>query len=463
MTRRERLFQNAMRNAAVAMASYAYGWPIDRKRQEQIAAEIIEQIASHKSQLKELLQSVPAPPEFLSRFNPASSKQTGKLFYDYLEEPVRHRTDTGAPSTGKEALQTLASFGSPLAAELARTLRSLREEQKLYDAYIKNLSGIDIVRPAAAVTAQLSGRWSYKAPALQTTPKRIKPMFTAHPGCYLVAADLSQAELRNIAQLSGDPNMMQAYRNGEDIHAATAMAAFGCTPQQAKEKKFRGPAKIIGLGYNYSVLDDEKAALGLHAQLIARAPDLTYESVLGIIRRLRAARPGVRTYKEQIWKQAQIDDYVEEPLSGRRRKFWGRPKDTEVYNFPCQAMTAHIVDSAIQNCHREFKNREGAHLQRHDELVIGGPDPHRLCTMLWKHLRQTHTVRGNTITYEIEFQIGNRWGDHATVEPADSTTKDDPEQVNFNVAYGDEKDRLFGLRAAVNWVTERIPPQPISP
>lgn len=460
LTRRRKLYNNAMRNSAVALASYKYGWPIDTMRQAEIAKEIDEKIETARLSLVDLVRQVPGiDPQFAANFNPGSSKQVGYLLYDLLQIPATIKTKSGGDSTGKEALQLIVDSSCGLGSEIAQALRDIKVVKKLREAYIDNLQGISLVRPQAHVTAQLSGRWSYKDPALQTVPKKIKPMFVAHPGCYMVACDLSQAELRNIAQLAGDENMMGAYNRGEDIHAATAMAAFGCTAEQAKEYKYRNPAKVIGLGYNYSVLEDEKAAIGLHGQLVAKVPGITLESVLGILRRLREARGGIRAYKERIWQQAQRDDYVEEPISGRRRYFWNKPKDTETFNFPCQAMTAHIVDSAVQGIHEEFSDGEGLHLQRHDELIVGGPDLFRLCDMLWRHLRQTLSVRGHTMTYEIEFEIGNRWGEGmACIEPRARPGQYDHNEAVCACSFGGDKAEITGLANAVTWVKERVPP-----
>lgn len=453
-----------MRNAEIARQSYLYGWPIDQARHAQIRGELETKIGDARRRFGELLDEMSEiPRDFRERFNPASPKQVSKLFYEFLEEPVRHHTKSGGDSTSKEALQEIVDYGSPQAGALAACLRDIKKFKKLKESYTDNTEGLPSISPQAHVTAQLTGRWSYRDPALQTVPAAIKPMFLAHPNGYLVACDLSQAELRNIAQLSGDIGMMTAYSRGEDIHAATAIAAFGCTPEEAKEKKNRNPAKIIGLGYNYSVLDDAKAAIGLHGQLIAKVPGLTVESMLATLQRLRAARGGVRTYKEALWERVQREDIVEEPLSKRQRRFYGKPKDTEAFNAPCQMMTATIVDAAIQAIAAEFDAayREGLHLQRHDELILGGRDLWRLADMLWRHMRQTLTVNGNTLTYEIEYAIGNRWGEGmAYIEPIARVGQYDSDEAICNCAFGKEKTTITGLRNAVQWVAERVPPAP---
>lgn len=463
LTRRRRLYQNAMRNSAIALESYRYGWPIDTERQAKIAAEIRQAIESARERLEELLCQCDLDPDFRLKFNDRSPKQVAYLFYHVLGEPVRHKTATGADGTGKDSLQDIAAEGQPLAAEIAKCILEGRKFQKLEEAYITNLQGVSLVRPQAGVTRQCTGRWSYTSPALQTTPPRIKPMFTAHPGCYLVAADLSQAELRNMAQLSGDENMMAAYQRGEDIHAATAQIAFGCSPEESKTKPFRNPAKTVGLGYNYSVLKDENAAFGLLGNTLKAYPNcnLTYESMLGALKKLRAGRPGVREYKERLWANAQKLDYVEEIVSGRRRYFYGKPKDTNAFNFGCQALTAHIVDKAIQGIAGDFDSQfnEGFLLNRHDETVISGRNLYRLLDMVWRHLRQTIDINGHTLTYEIEIDVGNRWGEGmATIEPVPRAGQYPSSEAVCHCVFGKERETIVGLDAVTRWIEERIAP-----
>ena len=442
-TRRQRLFEINMRNAEVAVASYRYGWPIDPVRQAVIAKEIADGITEQDKLLAETLTHESIPKTFASKFNANSPPQVATLLYEILEVPIKMRTPSGAPSAGKEALETIMLSAEEPAKTLARCLRQRKILTKLHEAYITNLAGVKIVRPRAAVSAQISGRWSYRDPALQTTPPRIKPMFVAHPGQWIVAADLSQAELRNMAQLSGCPAMLGAYSRGEDIHAATAESAFGCTPEEAKTKPFRNPAKVVGLGYNYSVLDDEGAAAGLHPQLIAKRPGITIEEVLGAIKRLKRGRPRVQEYKREVLEKAYSLDYVEEPIHNRRRYFWGKVKDTEAFNFSCQGMTGAIVNDAVWETHQRLDHScEGLLLQRHDELMLGGPDPHRLCKLLQDHLRRTVTANGNTMTYEIDWWVGKRWGDGgAAIEVKDGV---------YIIAKGGKEYRADTLQKAVD-------------
>ena len=421
-TRRQRLYENSQRNRKIALASYRYGWPIDPVKQAQIADKIRGEITRTTEALGVRIQELIAEEhdegtrKFLASINLNSGQQLARLLYEVLEEPIAYRTKQGAASTGKGALEHIARHGGEQAREIAALLRQRKIAAKLEEAYIHNLDGVRLVRPAAHVTAQVGGRWSYRDPALQTVPQIIKPMFTAHPGCWMVACDLAGAEYRTMALQAGCVPMLDAFNEGRDLHTETAGVIFGLDPKDVQPSQ-RKIAKGVGLGFHYSVLDFEGAAAGLFAQVGHLAKGLTFGMILGAIKRLAQARPEIMAFKERLWQRAQVEDYVEEPLFNRRRYFHNKPKDTEAYNFPQQAMIAAIVDQAIQRIDAEFDVGEGLHLQRHDELIIGGPTPLHLCQLLWEHMRQKHTIGEHSIIFEIEFLITKRWGEGVEVVP----------------------------------------------
>ena len=421
-TRRQALFNNAMRNSEIVRRSYLWGWHIDPIRQAAIAQQITEGIQKEDERLRGLLTHPSIPKSFAKTFNPNSPPQLGKLFYDILEERVRFRTPTGNPGAGKDALQKMTELSEDPAKSLAGCLRQRKILAKLKEAYIDNLQGITIVRPSAHVTAQVGGRWSYRDPALQTVPAKIKPMFITRVDPktgkrnWMVACDLAGAELRTMAVQSGDQGMLDIFAAGGDLHALTAQIAWGCTAEEAKTDPYRNPAKTLGLGAHYSVLDSEGAAAGLHAQLIAKVPGITIEKVLGAVKRLEEGRPRVFEFKQETLDFAHANDYVEEPLNRRRRYFYGKVKDTESYNFAQQSMVSAIMDRGVQGIDAELDHtREGLLLQRHDEVIHEGPDARRLVHLQYEHLRQTHGVSGNSMNFEVDFWLGHRWGEGGTV------------------------------------------------
>lgn len=422
-TRLQALYANSQRNRKVALNSMLYGWPVDQRKHvelkhkvQRFIDEADRDLKALLADLKDLLARTEAQRKFFDNFNPNSGKQVAELLYDYLEQPVRFRTDQGSPGTGKAALEFVERTGSPEAQRLAKLLRKRKVNAKLQEAYIDGLEGVSLVRPSPHVTAQVGGRWSYQDPALQTIPSFIKPMFIAHPGCWMVACDLAGAEYRTMALQAGCKGMLDAFNNDRDLHKETAAVLFGVPVTEVTDAQ-RKIAKGVGLGFHYSVLNMEGAAAGLYQQVGHLSKALTMELMLGALQRLARARPEIMEFKAKLWEQAQKLDYVEEPLHKRRRYFYGKPKDTEAYNFPQQAMIAAIMDRAVQGIDAEFRSGEGLHLQRHDEVILGGPDPTRLCSLPWKHMRQEHALGDDRIMFEIEYKLFRRWGEGVVIEP----------------------------------------------
>lgn len=449
-TRKQLLYENSQRNRRVAYNSYIYGWPIDLEKQQQIAEKLNRIITECDEKLAAVLyrlrQSAETPEERrkLEKFSPGSSQQVAWLFYEFLDEPIVHRTNQGAPSAGAAARESISRHGQPDAKEIAKILDARAKAAKLVDAYIKNLSGVAMVRPSAHVTAQVAGRWSYRDPALQTVPPIIRPMFVAHPGCWLMLCDLAGAEYRSMALQAGCTPMLEAFAADGDLHKNTASVLFG-VPENEVTPKQRKIAKGVGLGFHYSVLDIESAAAGLYAQVGHLSPGLTFEMMLGALRRLAKARPEIMEFKRRTWESAKERDYVEEPVNRRRRYFYGKPKDTESFNFAQQAMIAAVVDRAIQAVDNEFEQGEGLHLQRHDELILGGPNPHRLADLLWRHFRQAYEIDGHRVLFEIEYTLTRRWGSGVDVAPKKLGTEFHVgcrSGCDYNVAHGNLHDAV---------------------
>lgn len=410
------LCNKAMLKAAVARKSYAWGWHIWPKRQKKIAGEIEGEIVSSRKKIDELAQRYE-----IDNFNPKSNPQLASLLYVTLEQPVVIRTKTGAPATGKDALADMEkNTKSAVVREFVGVLRRWKTHIKLKDAYITKLQGVLVVRPSADVTGQLSGRWSYRAPAIPTTPDRVKPMWVARPDHWLVMADYDQAEIRVFGQCSQDPTFLESFEPGKDPHTMAAMHAFGVTKEQALQncdpknpysKTLRFLAKTYNFAGMYGRLVEEISAKAILAQLRPHLPGLTYRHVLGTLRLYWRHRQVALEHKRTIWSRSQREGFVEEPYSHRRRYFWGVPKDTETFNFPQQAGIAAMVDQAIIAIAKELDwVNEGFLLNKHDEIGLEGRNPLRLCGLLNKHMAQEWTIEGITVPYSIEYSIGYIWG-----------------------------------------------------
>ncbi len=311
------------------------------------------------------------------KFNLGSTKQLQAIFYDKLGLPVIKKTPKGAPSTAEPVLQELAHEH-----ELPRLLLEHRSLSKLKSTYTDTLPELIHHRTGRihtsyhqAVTA--TGRLSSSEPNLQNIPirteqgRRIRQAFIAPAGYKLVAADYSQIELRIMAHLSGDPGLLTAFANGEDIHKATAAEVFGVALDAVTSDQRRS-AKAINFGLIYGM-----SAFGLARQLdVARGVAQEY------IDRYFDRYPGVLKYMDNIRKQAHDDGFVE-TLFGRRlylpeinarNKQLQQAAERTAINAPMQGTAADIIKRAMLEVENwlltEHPETARMIMQVHDELIL---------------------------------------------------------------------------------------------
>jgi DNA polymerase-1 len=232
-------------------------------------------------------------------------------------------------------------------------------------------------------TGTVTGRISSSDPNLQNIPirtdigRRVREAFVARPGCQLLAADYSQVELRILAHVSKDENLLTAFRNGEDIHASTAARILG-VPLDQVNSDMRRLAKAINFGLVY----------GMSEWGLASRTELSQEQAADFINKYFSQYPRVRQYLSQTKQQAADLGYVETVL-GRKRNFPELQAGSKVpgptkaaaqrmaINHPIQGTAADIIKIAMIRLHDELR-RQGLQgrmiLQVHDELVLEVPD-----------------------------------------------------------------------------------------
>ena len=308
-------------------------------------------------------------------FNLDSPKQLQAILFDELGLPARLKTPTGQPSTNEEALEAIAD-----AHALPRLILDYRGLAKLRSTYTDKLAGTVNPRTGRVHTsyhqgAVATGRISSTDPNLQNIPvrteegRRIRQAFIAPPGWKVMAADYSQIELRIMAHLSGDEGLLKAFREGGDVHRATAAEVFGLKPEQVTANQRRA-AKAINFGLMYGM-----SAFGLARQLgVDRGEANDY------IARYFARYPGVHAFMEATRAQAHRDGYVEtifgrrlylENLNSRNQAHRAGAERAAV-NAPMQGSAADIIKRAMIAVAAWLKGRDDAHMlmQVHDELVF---------------------------------------------------------------------------------------------
>jgi DNA polymerase-1 len=313
-------------------------------------------------------------------FNIGSPKQICEVLFNKLGMPVLKRTASGTPSTDEDVLEKLAE-DYPLPARILEH-RSLA---KLKGTYTDKLP--QMVNPATgrvhtnyAQAVAVTGRLSSNEPNLQNIPirtpegRRVREAFIAPPGHVVMSADYSQIELRLMAHISGDPNLMRAFTEGMDVHRATAGEVFGVDPAQVSSEQ-RRYAKTINFGLIYGM-----SAFGLAANLgIERSAATAY------IERYFARYPDVKRYMDQTRATAKAKGYVE-TVFGRR--LWlpeinspNGPRraasERAAINAPMQGTAADIIKLAMIAVQKALDAQGRATrmvMQVHDELVFEVPE-----------------------------------------------------------------------------------------
>jgi DNA polymerase-1 len=347
-------------------------------------------------------------------FNLNSPKQIGEIFFNKLQLPVVKKTPSGTPSTDEEVLQKLAEN-----YPLPKILLDYRSLSKLKSTYTDKLpkmvdpkSGRVHTNYAQAVA--VTGRLASNEPNLQNIPvrtaegRRIREAFIAPPGSVIVSADYSQIELRIMAHISGDENLLRSFAEGEDIHRATAAEIFGVTPQEVTSEQ-RRYAKVINFGLIYGM-----SAFGLASNLgIERSAAQMY------IDKYFQRYPAVAQYMADTRTQAKECGYVE-TVFGRR--LWlpeinspNGPRrqgaERAAINAPMQGTAADLIKLsmiAVQDWLEAERLQSKMVMQVHDELVLEVPEAE--LTYIQKRLPELMSGVGKLkVPLTAEVGVGKNW------------------------------------------------------
>jgi len=349
-------------------------------------------------------------------FNIASPKQLGEILFDKLkliEKPKK--TKTGQYSTAEDVLSYLAKDH-----KIIRDVLEYRGLAKLKSTYIDALPlQVEIstgrVHTDYMQTVAATGRLSSNNPNLQNIPIRtergreVRKAFVPRNEDYiLLAADYSQIELRIIAALSKEPNMMEAFKKGEDIHASTASKVFNVSLGEVTREQ-RSNAKTVNFGIIYGV-----SAFGLSNQT-----DLSRTEAKELIDTYYETYPKLKSYISEQINFAQDHGYVQTVL-GRRRYLRDINSQNQVVrgaaernavNAPIQGSAADIIKIAMINIYNKLV--EGNYktkmlLQVHDELVfdVYKPELEIMKTLIKNEMENAFHLE---VPLDVDFGTGNNW------------------------------------------------------
>ena len=345
------------------------GIAVSQNTLEEIGAENEEKLASLTREIYDLADE---------EFNINSPKQLGVILFEKLQLPVGKKTKTGY-STAVDVLEDLAAL-SPVVAKILE----YRQINKVQSTYVKGLipqiadDGKIHTRYVQDLTQ--TGRLSSVDPNLQNIPvrleegRKIRKAFVPSKDSLLLSSDYSQIELRVLAHISGDEHLIDAFKHGTDIHTSTAMRVFGIEKAEDVTANDRRNAKAVNFGVVYGISD-----FGL-----ARNLGITRKDAKNYIETYFERYPGIKTYMENIVREARDKGFVE-TMSHRRRKIpdinarnfnvRGFAERTAI-NSPIQGSAADILKIAMINLDkalsaRDFKSK--LLLQVHDEIILDVP------------------------------------------------------------------------------------------
>ncbi|MFH7012215.1 DNA polymerase I [Flavobacterium sp. FlaQc-52] len=351
------------------------------------------------------------------KFNLASPKQLGDILFDKMKigGTKQKKTKTGQYATGEEVLTYLAN-DNPIVKEIL----DWRQMVKLQSTYILALpEQVDKKKQRVHTdymqTVAATGRLSSNNPNLQNIPirtergRQIRKAFVARDENHtLISADYSQIELRIIAALSGEENMIKAFQNGEDIHKATAAKVFD-VPLDEVSREQRSNAKTVNFGIIYGV-----SAFGLSNQT-----SLSRSESAALIEAYYKTYPKLRSYISEQIEFAREKGYVQTIL-GRRRYLKDinsanavvrSAAERNAVNAPIQGSAADVIKIAMINIHKKLKEENWKSkmlLQVHDELVfdVHNDELEKIQPMI-KHEMENAFIMA--VPLEVELGLGKDW------------------------------------------------------
>jgi DNA polymerase-1 len=352
------------------------------------------------------------------RFNLASPKQLGEVLFEILKLDAKaKKTKTGQYATGEDVLQKMAAKH-----KIVDDILNFRELTKLKSTYVDSVPALinpktGRIHTSYAQAVAVTGRLSSTNPNLQNIPIRTergreirKAFIPRDPSRVLISADYSQIELRIVAAISGDPNMCDAFKQGKDIHTATAAKVYGIE-ESAVTKEMRYKAKSVNFGIIYG-----QGAFGLAENLgIPRA------EAKEIIDNYKKEFPNIQLYMDQQINHAKEVGYVE-TLMGRKR--WLRDINSSNFtvrgfaernaiNSPIQGSAADMIKLAMIKIHAEMKKSNWESkmiLQVHDELVFDATEKEvPALRELILDCMKSAMVLPNGVPVEAEVGVGKNW------------------------------------------------------
>lgn len=393
---------------SVLVAMEQAGIKLDVAYMRDLSAELGKRLAALEDEIYKYAEQP---------FNINSSDQLSSILFDKLGLPNEHVRKTAKTKKYSLTADTLEQMRDK--HQIIDLILQYRQLTKLKSTYVDALP--DLVNPATGRVhtsynqiGAATGRMSSNDPNLQNIPIRteegreIRRAFVADPGQLFIAADYSQIELRILAHITQDPNLVRAFEEGQDIHAATAAQLFN-VPIRQVDKNQRRLAKTTIFGIVYGI-----SSFGL-----AQRTNLSRTDAQNLIDALFARFPKLRTYIDATLESGRNLGYVES-LFGRRRLMPDlksnhaqrrQAAEREAINAPIQATAADIMKLAMIQVADELQKRQlktRLLLQVHDELIFEAPDAEaaEVQQLVCEIMEHVCPLR---VPLKVDLEVGRNW------------------------------------------------------
>jgi DNA polymerase-1 len=352
-------------------------------------------------------------------FNINSPKQLATILFEKMNLPVIKKTKTGY-STDESVLVELSQY------DIANEILKYRELQKLKTTYVDSIRRFTEVEGERIHTIfnqaiTTTGRLSSSDPNLQNIPvrteygRKFRKVFVADEGKVFVSADYSQIDLRSLAHISKDANLIKAFCSGQDIHTATAMEVFNIAKKEDVTKQQRMAAKSINFGIVYGI-----SSFGLSKQL-----DIPVKQAKEYIDSYFSKYIGIKNWSNRIIEETKQKGYVK-TITGRIRYIPEiNSSNKQIVSFgermalntPVQGTSADIIKIAMINVSKKIKEQNlkaKILLQVHDDLLLEVPKEEENIVINMLKYEMEHAVNLD-VPLLVEVKVGTNWAEMQTI------------------------------------------------
>ena len=394
---------------SISRLSQKYGTAVYQSSRECKAAVLIPLADRLKKEIEDNQQT-----KLLNEIELPLARVLASILFETLGLPAKKKTKSGY-STNAEVLEELKRY-HPIIEDILN-YRALAKLRSTYcDGLVKVIGADGRIHSSFNQTETRTGRISSTEPNLQNIPvrtdrgKELRRFFTAEDGCLLVDADYSQIELRVLAHIANDSNMLEAFRSGQDIHTSTAAKVFGL-PESMVTPMLRSRAKAVNFGIVY----------GIGAFSLSKDIGVSVKEADSYIKSYLALYSGIDRYMKDVVENAKRDGYVT-TMFGRRRYL---PELTSsnhnmrsfgervARNMPIQGTAADIIKIAMIRVYDRLKKenmRSRLILQVHDELIVEAPEDEaeKAASLLSEEMENAVEL---SLTLTADAGIGKTWYD----------------------------------------------------